>query len=155
MGARYADYLVVDGEFATAPFLHAADRAGVPVVARLKDNLPELLAAVQKRFGSQPPTRVYREGQDRVEIWDAEDFDPWETLDWETVRVVRYRQHKPDGSVVEADWLTNFAPCQAGSLSISQRLLAMWYSERLPAWRGAKLVSQSASTTEPSGLCCR
>ena len=35
------------------------------------------------------------------------DFDPWETLDWETVRVFFYRQHKPDGKVVEAYWLTN------------------------------------------------
>ncbi len=68
MGVRFADYLVVDGEFAPASFLHAAGRAGVPVVARLKGNLPELRAAVQKRFGSQPPTRIYCDGKDRVEI---------------------------------------------------------------------------------------
>jgi hypothetical protein len=129
LGVRFADYLVVDGAFATAPFLHAADRAGVPVVARLKDNLPELLAAVEKRFGRQPPTRVYRDGKDRVEIWDADDFDPWETLHWETVRVIRYRQHKPDGSVVEADWLTNFPPRQVGSLSLYHMAKSRWEIE--------------------------
>ena len=43
-----------------------------------------------------------------MEIWEADDFDPWETLRWETVRVVRYRQYKPNGKVYEADWLTDF-----------------------------------------------
>jgi hypothetical protein len=38
LGARFIDYVVVDGEFATAPFLHAAGKAGWPVVARLKGN---------------------------------------------------------------------------------------------------------------------
>ncbi|MFH1266257.1 MAG: transposase [Planctomycetota bacterium] len=129
LGARFADYLVVDGGFATAPFLHAADRAGVPVVARLKDNLPELLAAVEKHFGPRPPTRVYRDGQDRVEIWDADDFDPWETLAWETVRVIRYRQHKPDGVVVQADWLTNLAARKVGSLSLYHMAKSRWEIE--------------------------
>jgi hypothetical protein len=129
LGVRFANYLVVDGEFATAPFLHAAGRVGLPLVARLKDNLPELLAAVDKRFGSRPCMRVYRDGGDRVEIWDADDFDPWETLRWETLRVVRYRQHRPDGSVVEADWLTNFAPRQAGSLSLYQMAKSRWEIE--------------------------
>jgi hypothetical protein len=60
-------------------------------VARLKDNLPELFATAQHRFPCGPPTTVFRHGSDRVELWDAEDFDPWETLDWETVRVFFYR----------------------------------------------------------------
>lgn len=34
LGVRLADYLVVDGGFATAPFPHAAGRAGFPMVAR-------------------------------------------------------------------------------------------------------------------------
>jgi len=118
LGARFADYLVVDGEYATAPFLHAAGEAGLPVVARLKSNLPELSQAVEKRFASCPPTHSYRDGKDRVEIWDADDFDPWETLRWATVRVVRYRQHKPDGSTIQADWLTDFSQRRAGSLSV-------------------------------------
>jgi hypothetical protein len=129
LGVRFADYLVVDGEFATAPFLHAAGRAGLPVVARLKDNLPELLAAVEKRFARRPPMRVYRDGTDRVEIWDADDFDPWETLTWETVRVVRYRQHKSDGTVIQADWLTNFPSRKAGSLSLYHMAKSRWEIE--------------------------
>jgi hypothetical protein len=87
VGKRFAQYVVVDGEFATAPFLHTAGELGLRVVARLKDNLPELLTAAQQRFPSESATTVFQQGADRVEIWDAEDFDPWETLDWETVRV--------------------------------------------------------------------
>jgi hypothetical protein len=29
LGARFADYLVVDGAYAGAPFLHAANRLGL------------------------------------------------------------------------------------------------------------------------------
>jgi hypothetical protein len=129
LGVRFADYLVVDGEFATAPFLHAAGRVSLPVIAQLKDNLPELLAAVEKRFTHLAPMRVYRDGPDRVEIWDADDFDPWETLTWETVRVIRYRQHKPDGTVVQADWLTNWPTRKAGSLSLYHMAKSRWEIE--------------------------
>jgi hypothetical protein len=129
LGVRLADYVVVDGEFATSPFLHTADEVGMPVVARLKANLPELSAAVEKRFGSQPPTRVYRDGGDRVEIWDADDFDPWETLEWPAVRVLRYRQHKPDGTVIQAEWLTNFPPGKVGSLSLYHMAKSRWEIE--------------------------
>lgn len=41
LGVRFADYLAVVGEFATASFLYAARRAGLRVLARLKRNLPE------------------------------------------------------------------------------------------------------------------
>jgi hypothetical protein len=41
LGARFIDYVVVDGGFAAAPFLHLATEAGWPVVARLKENLPD------------------------------------------------------------------------------------------------------------------
>jgi len=88
MGKRFAQYVVVDGEFATAPFLHTAGELGLRVVARLKDNLPELLAAARHRFPCGPPATVFQHGADRVEVWDAADFDPWETLDWETVREI-------------------------------------------------------------------
>jgi hypothetical protein len=126
LGTRFADYLVVDGAYAGAPFLHAANRLGLGVVARLKNNLPLLLAAVQRRFQQQAPTHVYRDGQDRVEIWDADDFDPWEPLQWETVRVIRYRQHKPNGQVVEAEWLTDFPLRQVGSLSLYHMAKIRW-----------------------------
>lgn len=129
LGARFADYLVVDGGYATAPFLHAAGKAGFPVVARLKSNLPELSQAVEQRFSSCPPTQVYAEGKDRIEIWDANDFDPWETLQWKTVRVLRYRQHRADGSIIQADWLTDFSPRQVGSLSLYHMAKSRWEIE--------------------------
>ncbi len=80
---------------------------GLPIVARLKANLPELLAAAEKRFRSQPPKLSFAQGSDRVELWDAEDFDPWETLRWKTVRVLFYRQQKPGGEIIEAFWLSD------------------------------------------------
>ena len=128
-GPRFADYAVADAKFATAPFLKIAGKLETPVVARLNDNLPELFAAAQKRFGSEPPHDVFRHGKDRVEIWDADDFDPWDTLDWETVRVVRYRQHKPDGTVVEAYWLTNFRKRRVSSREIFRIAKSRWEIE--------------------------
>jgi hypothetical protein len=91
---------------------------GLWSVARLKNHLPELFAATQKRFLRQPPHQVFRHGQDRVEIWDADDFAPWETLRWQTVRVVRYRQYKPNGTVHEAYWLTDFPRHRVSSRAI-------------------------------------
>jgi Transposase DDE domain len=128
-GKRFAQYVVVDGKFATAPFLHTAGELGLRVVARLKDNLPELLTAAQQRFPCGPPTTVFQHGADRVELWDAEDFDPWNTLDWETVRVFFYRQHKPDGKVVEAYWLTNFPCSTVGSQSLFRMAKSRWEIE--------------------------
>jgi hypothetical protein len=114
VGKRFAQYVVVDGEFATAPFLHTAGELGLRVVARLKDILPDLLAAAQQRFPSGPPTTAFQHGPDRVELGDAEDFDPWVTLNWVTVRVFFYRQHKPNGTAVDAYWLTNFPSSAVG-----------------------------------------
>jgi len=124
-GRRFADYVVADGEFARAPFLHDANDLGLYVVARLKNNLPELFAAAQQRFRGQSPHQVFSHGPDRVEIWDAGDFDPWETLRWETVRVLRYRQYKPSGKVYEAYWLTDF-PCHR----VSSRTLFLMAKSR-------------------------
>ncbi|WP_321474000.1 transposase [uncultured Paludibaculum sp.] len=129
LGARFADYLVVDAGFATSTFLHAADEAGIPVVARLKGNLHELMVSVERCFGTSPPDRVLQDGKDRVELWDDDRFDPWETLQWDTVRVVRYRQTKPDGTVVRADWLTNLTPRQANSLAIYKMAKSRWEIE--------------------------
>ena len=129
LGARFADYLVVDAEYATAPFLHTTQKLGIPVIARLKKNLPELTQSVQRRYASQAPTRVFREAEDRVEIWDAHDFAPWENLRWDRVRVIRYRQHKPDGSVVEAEWLTNLPLRRVGSLSLYRLCKSRWEIE--------------------------
>jgi hypothetical protein len=92
--------MVVDGDFGTAPFLDTPDELRLKVVARLKRNLPELRAAAQKRFESQPPSFCFEDGQDQVEVWDAEDFDPWESLPWTRVRVLGHRQTKPSGEVM-------------------------------------------------------
>ena len=129
LGVRFADYLVVDSGFATAPFLHTADDLGLPVVARLKGNLPELYQAAQKRFSQQSAKLSFRSGKDRIEVWDADDFDPWEALEWETVRAIRYRQHKPNGQVVEAEWLTDFPLRQVGSLSLYHMAKSRWEIE--------------------------
>jgi Transposase DDE domain len=128
-GRRFADYVVVDGEFARAPFLHDAGDRGLYVIARLKNNLPELFAAAQKRFRHQPPDQVFRQGKDRVEIWDADDFDPWDTLRWETVRVVRYRQHQPNGRVFEAYWLTDFPRRRLSSRTLFHLAKSRWEIE--------------------------
>lgn len=129
LGKRFAQYVVVDGEFATAPFLHAASDLGLHVVARLKENLPELLTAAEQRFRSQRPHHLFDYGQDRVEIWDADDFDPWEKLRWTTVRVIFYRQHKSDGKLIEAFWLTDFARQQVGCREIFRFAKHRWEIE--------------------------
>jgi hypothetical protein len=129
LGPRFADYVVGDGEYATAPFLHATGAVGLPVVARLKENLPLLAAAVRARFDAQPPQTVFQEGDDQVEVWDADDFDPWETLQWPAVRVLRYCQHKRDGSVIQAEWLTDFPISKLGSLSFYRIAKSRWEIE--------------------------
>ena len=128
LGPRFADYLVVDAEYATSTFLHVATEVGLPVIARLKDNLPELAASVERRFASLKP-KVWRNGNCRIEYWDEEDFAPWETLQWERVRVLRYRQHHTDGTVVEAQWLTNLSKRKAPSLSLYRMARSRWEIE--------------------------
>lgn len=129
LGPRFADYVVVDAGFATNTFLHACGDAGLPVVARLKGNLPELSAAVEKRFATQTPHRTLQVGREQVEIWDADDFAPWETLKWQNVRVLRYRQHKADGTVIQADWLTDLPRRKASSLSLYRMAKSRWEIE--------------------------
>jgi Transposase DDE domain len=129
LGPRFADYLVVDGEFATAPFLHACDELDLPIVARLKGNLPELFQAVKRRFSQQSAKLSFRSGRDRIEVWDADDFDPWESLRWPTVRVLYYRQHKPDGRVIEAHWLTNLSSERVSTRSLFRMAKSRWEIE--------------------------
>lgn len=130
LGPRFADYLVVDAEYATSTFLHTATEVGLPVVARLKDNLPELVTAVNRRFDDTRPHRVLEYNRTRVELWDADDFAPWETLRWKSVRVLRYRQIDRQGTVlVEAQWLTNLPLRQVGSLSLFKMARSRWEIE--------------------------
>jgi hypothetical protein len=88
-----------------------------------------LFEAAQRRFSSKPPDRKFHNGTDWVEIWDADDFDPWATLRWETVRVIKYRQHKPDGSVTEAYWLTDWLKSEAGSQAVYHMAKSRWEIE--------------------------
>lgn len=129
LGPRFAQYVVVDGEFATAPFLHTAGQLGLRVVARLKGNLPELSQSAQRLFAGRPPDSVHTYGKDRVELWDADDFPAWATLHWPQVRVLHYRQHKPDGTVIEADWLTDFPRGQVGSFNLFRLAKNRWEIE--------------------------
>lgn len=129
LGPRFADYLVVDAEYATSTFLHAVAEVGLPVIARLKDNLPELSASVKRRFDRCQPQRILREGADRIEFWDEEDFPPWETLHWERVRVIRYHQHHADGTIVEAQWLTNLSQRRVPTLLLYHMARSRWEIE--------------------------
>jgi Transposase DDE domain len=121
--------VVADGEYARAPFLHDVGDLGLHVTVRLKDNLPELLRAAQKRFRGQAPQQAFRQGKDGIELWDADDFDPWEALRWQTVRVIFYRQHKPDGRVLEAYWLTHFPSRWVGGREIFRMAKSRWEIE--------------------------
>ncbi len=129
LGPRFANYVVADGLYAGAPFVHTAGRLGLRVVIRLKANLPELLQAAQARFANRAPSSCFELDGDRVELWDADDFDPWEALHWSTVRVLMYRQHKPDGHIVEAYWLTDFASGQVGSRALYAMAKSRWQIE--------------------------
>lgn len=129
LGGRFADYVVGDGLYATAPFLNTVTALGLYALARLKDNLPNLYEAAQLYFRSHPPTDTFLHGSERVELWDAEGFAPWEDLSWERVRILRYRQHKADGTVVEAYWLTSFPRARCGSRALFYLAKSRWEIE--------------------------
>jgi hypothetical protein len=76
-----------------------------------------------------PPKLTFRLGADRVDLWDAEDFDPWENLRWETVRVLFYRQHKPDGKIIEAFWLSDSPIQEVSSRVLFHRAKSRWEIE--------------------------
>jgi hypothetical protein len=129
LGPRFAQYVVADGLYATAPFLNAVEARGLRALVRLKANLPTLFAAAQARFAGRPPTDTFDDHGDRVEIWDADDFDPWADLRWLSVRVIRYRQTHPDGTVVEAYWLTDFSPRRVSSRALYRLAKGRWTIE--------------------------
>ena len=98
-------------------------------MARLKANLPELYAQAQERFGPEPPHESFELHGERVELWDADDFDPWTSLRWPTARVLRYRQTKRGGQLVEAYWLTDFPRHQVSSRQLYQLAKSRWEVE--------------------------
>jgi len=150
----FAQYVVADGAFATAPFLHTAGQLGLRVVARLKGNLPELSQAAARLFDGQPPHSVFPYGADRVELWDADDFPPWATLRWERVRVLRYRQHKPDGTVIQAEWLTDFPRRQVGSFNLFRLARTVGRSKTRASTMGRTATAWSTSATTIPTACC-
>ena len=129
LGPRFADYVAVDGEFATAPFLHTAGQCGLWVVARLKDNLPLLAQAARQRFEGRPADLTFTQRGERIELWDADDFDPWDSLRWSTVRVLRYRQQHRDGTICEAYWLTDCPLGRVGSRALFGLAKSRWEIE--------------------------
>jgi hypothetical protein len=60
LGPRFADYLVVDGEFATAPFPHAAGKLDLPVAARLVGRPPRYHLRGSRRPGRTLGRRRFR-----------------------------------------------------------------------------------------------
>jgi len=111
---------------ACQPFLHAAGDHGLRALVRLKGNLPTLFAAAQARFEGTPPGVSFEDQGDRVEVWDADDFDPWEDLRWPTVRVFRYRQTHPDGTVIHAYWVTDLSTRQVSSQTLYRLAKGRW-----------------------------
>ncbi len=99
------------------------------MVARLKDNLPTLYQAARARFEGQPPTRVCELDGEHIELWDADDFDPWDRLQWPTVRVLRYRQQHRDGMVCEAYWLSDWPTAQVGPQALFRMAKSRWEIE--------------------------
>ena len=129
LGPRFAQYVVADSLYANAAFLHAAGDRGLHALVPRKANLPTRFAAAQARFGGAPPTDTFDDRADRVEVWDADDFDPWEDLRWTSVRVLRYRQTHPDGTVVEAYWLTDFSARRVSSRTLYRFAKGRWTIE--------------------------
>jgi hypothetical protein len=130
LGRRFAQYVVADGLYASAPFLHAAGDLGLHALVRLKDNVPTLATAVAARFADGPPTTRFVDAHGAtVEMWDAADFDPWEGLRWATVRVLRYRQTRPTGEVIEADWLTDLPASRVSARTLYRFAKTRWTIE--------------------------
>jgi hypothetical protein len=129
LGPRFADFVVGDALYANAPFLNYAGDLGLRAIASLKENLPDLYAAVRKRFADEPAHGVFQHGRDRIEYWDAEDFEPWGELRWANVRVLRYRQHRPDGKVFDASWLTDFSVRSVGPRALFLLCKSRWAIE--------------------------
>ena len=129
LGPRFAQYVVADSLYANASFLHAAGARGLHALVRLKANRPTLFAAAQARFVGQPPTLTVADRGDRIDLWDADDFDPWEDLRWASVRVLRYRQTHPDGTVVEAYWLTDLSARRVSPYALYRLAKGRWTIE--------------------------
>jgi hypothetical protein len=125
LGRRYADYVVADGLYAGAPFLALVQELGLELVVGLKANLPDLLRNARTHFAGKAPSRSFMHRGERVELWDGE-VEASETLPWPSVRVLRYRQHRRNGNVLEAYWYTTFSPRAVGSRALFLMCKSRW-----------------------------
>src|SRR5260370_37785288 len=82
----------------------------------------------RKRHYSEVRSDRHRRGL-MVGAVGIEDFDPWESLRWKTVRVLFYRQQKPDGEVIEAFWLTDSLEEEVSSRVLYHRAKSRWEIE--------------------------
>jgi len=129
LGSRFADYVVADAKFACAQFLNEVAELGLHAVVRLKDNLPNLFDRATVRFNSRASDCTIEHNGEPVEIWDDETFEPWEGLQWRSVRVLRYRYRSPKGEVVDAYWLTNYCQNSISSRSLFRLAKSRWEIE--------------------------
>lgn len=128
VGRGFADYLVADGGFAGGPFLRLVEQLGLPALVRLKENLPDLCANVRRSFQGRPPTTVFAQDGETVELWDG-DVEASQTLPWPSVRVLRYRQHRRTGDVVEAEWFTTLCRRAVGPRALFRLCKTRWQIE--------------------------
>lgn len=129
LGPRFVQHVVCDAKFGAAPFLNEVIELGLDAIVSLKDNLPDLSARAEVRFHARPPDATFVLNGEQLEVWDDEDFLPWEGLRWTRVRVIRYRQHRRDGSTTEAYWLTSYSKAQVGSLTLIKLAKSRWEIE--------------------------
>lgn len=129
LGPRFADYVVADAKYAAASFLREVTALGLHAVVRLKDNLPDLHGRAMVRFHGRPPDRRIQHEGSEVEIWDDASFRPWEGLSWPCVRVLRYRYISADGELVDAYWLTDYAPAAISSEALFRVAKSRWQIE--------------------------
>lgn len=129
LGPRFATYVVADGLYGAAPFIHLAQQLGLAVVIALKENLPELYQAARARFDPTPAHHRFPHEGGWVELWDADDFEPWDGLGWPAVRVLRYRHVRADGRTFDAYWLTSFSPKRVGPRALFHLCKSRWAIE--------------------------
>jgi hypothetical protein len=94
------------------------------------------------------------------EVWDDEDFPPWEGLDWPWVRVVRYRHYRCKGDIIEAYWLTSLSRRRVGSLALYQTCKSRWqienrfFNEGRNLYGLAHIAHHHAMSVVPNFLRC-
>ena len=146
LGPRFADYVVGDGAYATAPFCTPPRRSDCRWWHASRRTFPcwpppYALASTASRpmLCSRKATTESRSGTPMTSLLGKPSTGP-------PCASLRYRQHKRDGTVVQAEWLTNFSIAKLGSLSFYRMAKSRWEIEnrRLqrwqePLWHGAYL----------------